>query len=417
MSRPSSDRRPLVDASPSRVLAELDELRALTGDAAGAQRVAWTPTWARARAWLRERLAELPVEVEVDEAGNLWATLGAADERAIVLGSHLDSVPDGGRLDGCLGVLAALEVLRALAAGPRPPRAVRLVDWADEEGARFGRSLFGSSAVAGLLDLDEVRGLIDAAGTRLPDALAEHGVALDDAPRAAGRLRDTAAYVELHIEQGPALEDAGLALGVVDTVFGVRRHRVRFTGRASHAGSTPMPLRRDALLSAARLALAAREGAVRHGGVATVGRLDVAPGIPTAVPGEAVLVLDQRHRDDEALELMLDDARAQAAAIAADERTTVDWTTLQTGAPAPFDARLVALARECVHEVAGDGAVLPSGALHDAAMVARAGVPSVMLFVQSIGGVSHNRIEDSHREHIELGVRALEALARRLVME
>ncbi|MGZ4267134.1 MAG: M20/M25/M40 family metallo-hydrolase, partial [Solirubrobacteraceae bacterium] len=176
------------DVDPKRVLAGLGRLRELTGTAAGAQRVAWTPGWVHAREWLLSELERLPVSVEVDEAGNLWATLAGGTKRFVVIGSHLDSVPDGGWLDGCLGVVAALEVLRAFSAGPESAVGVRLVDWADEEGTRFGRSLFGSSAVAGLLAPDEVRGLRDADGIGLPEALAAHGVELDRAPDAAGRL-------------------------------------------------------------------------------------------------------------------------------------------------------------------------------------------------------------------------------------
>ena len=402
------------------MLAALRELRELTATEAGAQRVAWTPIWAQSRDWLRRQLAPLPVEVDVDEAGNLWATLAGvaraeSGARTLVIGSHLDSVPDGGWLDGSLGVLAALEVLRALAAGPRPAWSVRLVDWADEEGARFGRSLFGSSAAAGLLATDELAGATDADGVALPAALAAHGVSLDAVPGAARRLDDVGGYVELHIEQGPVLEDAGLALGVVDAVFGLRRHLVRIDGRAAHAGSTPMRLRRDPLAAASRLVLAARSGAIGHGGVATVGRLRTEPGIPTAVPEHVELVLDQRHRDGDALARMVDDVRSQADAIATEEQTPVQWAVMQEVAPLRFDPGMVEIAQECVQAVAGACTVLPSGALHDAVMVARAGIPAVMLFVQSIGGVSHTRIEDSHPEHIEQGVAAFDLLVRRLL--
>ena len=400
---------------PRRVLAGLERLRELTGTAAGAQRVAWTPGWVRGREWLRSELERLPVSVEVDEAGNLWATLTGGSQRVVVIGSHLDSVPDGGWLDGCLGVIAALEVLRAFSTGPEPRIGIRLVDWADEEGARFGRSLFGSSAVAGLLVADEVRGLSDADGVGLPDALAAHGVALDRAPDAAGRLDDAVAYVELHIEQGPVLEDAGTAVGVVEGVVGARRARVRFDGRAAHAGSTPMPLRRDPVVAAAQLVLEARRGALRRGGVATVGAIEARPGIATAVADQVTLTLDQRHRDAHALEQMLADARSAARTIAAKERTPLDWVSLQAIEPVSFDSALVRLGEECVHAVAGQCLRLHSGALHDAVMVARAGTPAVMLFVQSIGGISHNRIEDSHREHIEQGATAFDLLVRRLV--
>jgi N-carbamoyl-L-amino-acid hydrolase len=401
-------------ADPQRVLADLDRLRELTATAAGAQRVAWTPGWARARDWLRSQLEPLPVEVEVDQAGNLWATLAGGAARSVVIGSHLDSVPDGGWLDGSLGVTAALEVLRSFAAGTAPALGIRLVDWADEEGARFGRSLFGSSAVAGLLVPDELRGLTDATGAALPDALAAHGVRLDDAPLAAGRLRDAAAYIELHIEQGPVLEEAGIPVGAVDGVYGVRRSRVRFEGRASHAGATPMHVRRDSVVAAARFALEARRGALDHGGLATVGEIAVKPGIPTAVPGEATLTVDQRHRDAAPLASMEHDARSAAETIAGEEGTPLEWVPLQAVEPVSFDAGLVELAVQCVQDVTGGARRVQSGALHDAAMVARAGTAAVMLFVQSIGGISHNRIEDSHREHVEQGVAAFDLLVRRL---
>jgi N-carbamoyl-L-amino-acid hydrolase len=223
-----------------------------------------------------------------------------------------------------------------------------------------------------------------------------------------------AAYVELHIEQGPVLEAAGLAVGVVDGAYGIERHRVNFEGRAAHAGSTPMALRRDALAAGARLALAARDSALARGGVATVGDLRVVPGIATAIPGEATLVLDQRHGDAAALAAMLADARGAAETIGSDEGVAVNWSAIQSVAPVAFDERLVQAAGECVRAVAGETMRVPSGALHDAVMVARAGVPAVMVFVQSLGGISHNRLEDSRPEHLELGVAAVDRLVRRL---
>src|SRR6059058_5812826 len=165
---------------PARTLTELKELRALTGNADGAQRVAFTPVWATARKWLRAKLAKLPVEVHQDEAGNLWSTLPGGSDRALLIGGHTDSVPNGGWLDGCLNVLAGLEVLRRIASqGTPPPVTVRLVDWCDEEGTRFGRSLFGSSAVSGALVPDEVRNLTDKDGIKLADAVREHGIDID----------------------------------------------------------------------------------------------------------------------------------------------------------------------------------------------------------------------------------------------
>jgi N-carbamoyl-L-amino-acid hydrolase len=396
-----------------RTIAELKELRALTGNADGAQRVAFTPTWQAARRFLRERLAALPVEVHTDPAGNLWATLTGKSDRALLIGGHLDSVPNGGWLDGCLNVLAGLEVLRRLAAEGTPAVTVRLVDWADEEGARFGRSLFGSSAASGALKPDDVRHLTDANGVTLPDALKSCGIDLDRAPQARAELASAAAYLELHIEQGPVLESLGLPMGVVLGTFGVERHAVTFTGQAAHSGSTPMAHRRDALAGASRLHLAIREIAVRRGGVCTVGRVTTKPGIVTAVVGEAALTLDQRHLDATALAAMHDDARKASASIAAEERIEVTWQPIWRIQPFPFHPHLIDLADAATREICGTSHRLPSGPLHDAAEVCRAGVPTVMLFVQSLRGISHNKIEDTREEHLEQSVRVLDRLATR----
>src|SRR6266576_4538125 len=192
---------------PKRTVAELEELRTLTGDADGAQRVAWTDTWETAREWLRGKVAGTGATEQIDEAGNQWFTLAGASDRALLIGGHIDSVPNGGWLDGSLNVVAGAEVLRRVAADGQPPLTVRLVNWADEEGARFGRSLFGSSAAAGsMADQEELRSRTDANGVALPDALREHGVELDSASDARAELEGAAAYLELHIEQGPVLE-------------------------------------------------------------------------------------------------------------------------------------------------------------------------------------------------------------------
>src|SRR5438067_6151120 len=214
---------------PMRTVAELEELRDLTGDEKGAQRVAWTDTWETAREWLRGKVGPTGAVDEIDEAGNQWFTLPGASGEALLIGGHIDSVPNGGWLDGSLNLVAGLEVLRRIAEDGTPPLTVRLVNWADEEGARFGRSLFGSSAAAGSMsDQDELRERRDADGIALPDALAEHGVGLDRALEARGQLDSAAAYLELHIEQGPVLESLDLPLGVVLGTFGVERHQVTF---------------------------------------------------------------------------------------------------------------------------------------------------------------------------------------------
>ena len=393
---------------PGRTIRELRELQTLTGDALGAQRVCWTETWQRARQWLSDKLAGLPVETEIDEAGNQWATLAGRSNRALLIGGHLDSVVDGGWLDGCLNVLAGLEVLRSLAGQGSQALTVRLVSWADEEGARFGRSLFGSSAAAGHLEPDEVRGLKDAMGIALPDALAAFGVDLDRAPECRRQLADAAAYLELHIEQGPVLERLALPLGAVVGTFGVERHLIRFTGQSAHAGSTPMDARRDAFAAAARLTLEVRDIAKQGGGVGTVGRVVTRPGIVTAVPGAAEITLDQRHLDAAALATMLDQARSASHKIAAEEQVGVEWERIWRIDPVPFHPELIDLCEAAVVEVSGRCHRLPSGPLHDASEVAMAGVPTAMIFVQSLRGLSHTKEEDTRPEHLELAVRALE---------
>ncbi|MFO7323339.1 MAG: Zn-dependent hydrolase [Chloroflexota bacterium] len=397
--------------NPQRTIDELKELRALTSNEDGAQRVAFTETWAKARAWFREKLADLPVEVETDAAANVWVTLRGRSDREMLIGGHLDSVPNGGWLDGCLNVLAGLETLRRIAAQGTPPVTVRLVDWADEEGARFGRSLFGSSAASGTMNPDELRDLTDRYGTRLEDAVREYGVDMDRILDARQQLKNAAAYLELHIEQGPVLESMNLPLGVVLGTFGVERHSITFTGQSAHAGSTPMDHRRDAFGAAAKLGLEIREIAKRHGGVCTVGRVVTKPGIVTAVVGQCDITLDQRHLDADALARMLQEAKDASQRFAEEEKVSVEWSKLWQIHPIPFHPTLIELADEAVTEVAGVSHRLPSGPLHDAAEVARAGVPTIMLFVQSLRGLSHAKEEDTKEEHLAMAVQALDRLA------
>jgi hydantoinase/carbamoylase family amidase len=404
-----------AEPDPDRALTDLRALRDLTEDERGAQRVAWTDTWGRAREWLRERLAELPVEVDADEAGNLWAVLRGRTERIVVLGSHIDSVPDGGWLDGALGLLGGLEVLRTIAAAGEPPVTVALVDWADEEGARFGRSLLGSGLATRTLDPREVQDVRDRDGVALVDALAAHGVALETAPAARARLDGAVAYLELHIEQGPVLEREGLSVGVVTGTAGVERHAVRIRGQAVQGGGFPMDARRDALVAGARLVLAVRDAASDERSRATVGDIAVRPAIPTAVPGECALTIDQRNPDADVLRAMRGAVHDAAGQIAVEERVEIDFERTWSIAPVAFDAELVDLAEETAREVTGGSARLFSGALHDAAAVASSGVPTVMLFVQSTGGISHAREEDTPPEHIAAGVRTLAVLADRVI--
>ncbi|HUO10956.1 MAG TPA: Zn-dependent hydrolase [Phycisphaerae bacterium] len=398
--------------NPQRTISDLKELRTLTGNADGAQRVAFTPTWATARKFMREKLAAIPnVEIHQDPAGNLWATLRGKSEKSLLIGGHIDSVPNGGWLDGCLNVLAGVEVLRRIAAEGTPPITVKLVDWADEEGARFGRSLFGSSAFSGALVLDEVRHLKDKDGITLPDALKSAGIDFDKVLDAKSEQKNAAAYLELHIEQGPVLESMNLPMGVVLGTFGVERHQITFTGQAAHSGSTPMAHRKDALAGVSKLHLAVRDIAIKYGGVSTVGSVITRPGIVTAVVGEAIMTLDQRFLDAPTLARMYADAKAASHRIAAEEKISVDWKKIWTIQPFPFHPDLIELADQSIKETCnGQTHRLPSGPLHDAAEVCRTGIPTIMLFVQSLRGISHNKIEDTKEEHLALSVQALDRL-------
>jgi N-carbamoyl-L-amino-acid hydrolase len=399
--------------NPKRTVAELKELRALTGDEHGAQRIAFTETWSRARTWLREKLQSLPLEIHSDPAGNVWATLSGKSEQSLLIGGHIDSVPNGGWLDGCLNLLAGVEILRRIndQYGGKPPVTVRLVDWADEEGARFGKSLFGSSACSGNLDLEEARGLVDRDGVRLPDALINAGIDLERAKESGGELESAAAYIELHIEQGPVLLDLDLPLGAVLGTFGVERHAITFHGQAAHSGSTPMNVRKDAFLAAAKMSPEIYRIAATHGGVCTIGSCTTKPGFVTSVVEECRITLDQRHLDAVALSRMLADAKQASLKFAQEGNVRAVWDRIWRIKPILFDPRLIDLCTQAIDETCGKTHRLPSGPLHDAAEVARAGVPTVMMFVQSLHGISHNKIEDTKEEHLELCVTAFDRLA------
>jgi len=408
-----------MSLDPKRTVANLKELRELTGDDHGAQRVAWTDTWLKAREWFQSKISAmkirgLPVQHHYDAAGNSWTTLAGASEKTLILGGHLDSVPNGGWLDGSLGVTASLEVLRHLSeeyAG-FPPVTVRLVDWADEEGARFGRSLLGSSAFAGTSSIQADRGRTDKDGIRLEDAVARCGFPIDRFPEAQLEQKNAAAYLELHIEQGPVLERMELPLGVVLGTKGVERHTVTFLGQEAHSGSTPMDARHDALAAAAKLALEIRSIAGKHkDAVCTIGSVKTFPGIVTAVVGRCEATLDQRDLDPQILAGMYREAQESSRRFASEEKCTVEWSRIWSIEPIAFHPVLLGFCEEAVREVSGTAHRLPSGPLHDAAEVARAGIPAVMMFVQSLRGISHNKIEDTREEHLEMAVTALDRLA------
>jgi N-carbamoyl-L-amino-acid hydrolase len=397
-----------LQLDPAAVIADLDELADQSGGRfAGADRLAWTPAWLDARAWLRSKLQAIGLEPQADAAGNLWAAIPGASDDFLIVGSHIDAVPDGGWLDGALGLLTALEVMRQLPRGSGSlPIGIRFVDWADEEGARFGRSLLGSSASAGTLVAADVRTLTDADGVTLADGLAACGVDLDRAADATGSVTGAIAYLELHIEQGPILLQSNNLAAAVSGTFGVERHLMTFTGQAAHAGSTPMTLRKDSLAAAARAVLEIRASAIAHGGVATVGRMNTTPGVITAVAGRTEMQLDQRHLQAQALAAMLGDAVAICRAAADEFGCTVEVRNVLSVAPTVFDPSLVEIARAAVRKAGGDNVEpIPSGPLHDATEIGRI-VPTAMIFVQSDPPISHAAIEDSPQPALEVAINA-----------
>src|SRR5256885_3482284 len=398
---------------PKRAVAELKELRSLTGDENGAQRVAFTPIWAKARKWLRSKVEETGAEIHNDDAGNFWAAVAGKSDKALLIGGHIDSVPNGGWLDGCLNTLAGVEILRRIAEQfkGKPPVTVRLVDWCDEEGARFGKSLFGSSACSGKIDMNETRKLKDKDGIRLVEAVKEHGIDFEKVKDSGKELKNAAAYIELHMEQGPVLLDLDLPLGAVLGTFGVERHAITFHGQAAHSGSTPMNRRKDAFLAAAKMSPEIYQIAERNGGVCTIGSCTTKPGIVTSVVEECRITLDQRHLDAAALARMLAEAKAASERFAKEGNVTVSWERLWQIEPILFHDDLIALCDEAISDTGAKPHRLPSGPLHDAAEVARSGIPTIMMFVQSLHGISHNKIEDTKEEHLALAVTAFDKLA------
>jgi hydantoinase/carbamoylase family amidase len=402
---------------PAAVIADLDELAERSGGRfAGAKRLAWTPQWMETRAWLRSKLEQIGLDPALDVAGNMWAPIAGESDAFVIVGSHIDAVPDGGWLDGALGLLTALEVVRQLQrAGERLPIGVRFVDWADEEGARFSRSLVGSSACAGTLVPDDVRTLSDANGVRLGDALAACGVDLDRAVGATTSLDGAVAYLELHIEQGPVLLDSGRLAAAVSGTFGVERHLMIFIGQAAHAGSTPMRLRQDSLAAAAQAALEIRESAIAHGGVGTVGKMDSTPGVITAVAGRTEMQLDQRHLDPDALAAMFGEAVASCRSAAEAFNCTFEVRDVFDATPTPFHPELVKIAQEAIADAGGgESEPVPSGPLHDATEIGRV-VPTAMIFAQSDPPISHAPIEDSAQAALVVAIDAYGRTVERVI--
>lgn len=380
----------------------------------GYRRFAWTAADAEAREWFRSAARDRALDVHTDRNGNLWAWWlpeGQVGEPAdaFVTGSHLDSVPDGGAFDGPLGVVAALcavDVLRA--GGVRPSKPIAVVVFADEEGARFGVACAGSRLVTGALDPSRVGALTDADGISLAVAMTQAGVD----PRHLGRddesLARIGAFVELHIEQGRALDELDARVGIATAIWPHGRWRYSFTGEANHAGTTKLVDRHDPMLVFATMALAAREQAAAHGGVATVGRAEVEPNATNAVPSRVTGWLDARAPEQAVLDAITGGVERQARDAAAHERVGLDVGSESLSDVVDFPAQL----RGFMQKATGPIPELATGAGHDAGVLA-AEVASGMLFVRNPTGVSHAPQEFAERADCLAGISALAAVMQR----
>lgn len=393
----------------ARLMADLAALDRIGRTEAGLHRVAWTPAFREGRDWLKGRLTDAGLRVVEDAAANVWGWWDVGLGPALVLGSHIDSVPDGGTYDGPLGVLGALEAIRALReSGTVPPFPLAVVAWADEEGARFGTGFFGSAAFVGE---PVVARYIALAGDGARDTLTAAGVALDRLDTVAAERAHVGAYLELHIEQGPRLEAAGVPLGIVSGIFGLHREEWTLTGAPRHAGTTPYAARRDAGIGAARAMLAARDVARQLApadgeAVATVGTLALAPNAANIVPGRATFLVDMRALDADVLARMSEQLAAHIAVICTEEGLVAASQVVLAAPPTPMHPAMRDAIGTAAARLGVEAMSLPSGAGHDAGIVAPL-VPAGMLFVPSRDGISHAPDEYTAPEHRALGANAL----------
>jgi len=376
-------------------------------DDRGVYRMAFTEADMRGRHWIMDRTAEAGIPASMDGAGNVHARIGPDVGPAVVMGSHTDTVPRAGMLDGALGVLCGLECLRVMnEAGVVPSRGIELISFSDEEG-RFG-GMLGSEAMCGFLTPESLH-LVGQDGVLLADEMRARGmdpIGLLDARRPA---QDIDAYFELHIEQGPVLARAGVPVGVVDEITGLFKWAVRLRGEANHAGTTPMDMRRDAFQGLAEFANGVEALLARAGGSrsrATIGRAEILPGAANTVPGEVVFTLDVRDTDPATLEALAHAAREDLATIARHRGLTLDLEVQSEIAPEACDPALVALVAAAADEVGAPTLVMPSGAAHDAQILARI-APVAMIFVPSRDGQSHAPSEWTDWGDIEMGANVL----------
>jgi hydantoinase/carbamoylase family amidase len=397
-----------------RIVERVDELFAI-GRAAGTNRPGLGAGEEEAFRLARRWMEEAGLEVHSDAAGNLYGRVAGSEPGAaeVWAGSHLDTPPDGGRFDGALGVAAAIEAIAAIARDGQPRRTLTAVAFRLEEGARFGCGVFGSRALVGMLEAGE-GDLRDADGVSLADAFAALG--LGELPAGGWLARPPACYLEAHIEQGPVLAEQGASLGVVTSIAGMAGLEIAFTGRRGHAGTVPMDLRADALAAAARAVCDAHDAArAIPGAVCTIGRLTVLPGATNTIPGRAELFADLRAPDADGLAALVSAVESAAAAAAVSARCAAQVEQRWRYEPVAMSAGPVDALRLAIERLGLPVVELPSGAGHDAAILATAGVPTAMLFVRSdAGGVSHAPAEHTGTDAVAACAAALEEALREL---
>jgi N-carbamoyl-L-amino-acid hydrolase len=400
----------LSDINGDRLLADLRALAAIGGlPDGGVDRLAWSDHDLAGRRWFAERMGEAGIEPRVDAALNVFGHMPGTTGPWLLTGSHLDSVPNGGRLDGAYGAVAALEVLRTLAESGDPlAQEVEIVGFADEEGVRFEMGLIGSLALVGELDVERLRDGLDWQGVPIRQVLGTAGRDLDKMLEVKEHLTSIKGFVELHIEQGPRMEADGIDLAVVSGIVGVHRQRIEIQGTQNHAGTTPFRLRHDAGRAAARAAAELRDlvQGIDADAVANIGSMQFHPGGVNVIPGRAQFTLEVRHLDARVLGEAVWAFASRLERICAEEGCRAEVELLSSVPPAPMDATVREALGQASRELGRKSATLSSGAGHDAAVLSRH-VPSGMLFVPSVGGVSHSPRETTSDEHLVLGARAL----------
>lgn len=392
----------------ARLKRDLEELGAIgRTPQGGVSRPSFSDADMQARRWLADRISAAGMVARVDAAGNIFGRWQSGSP-VVLVGSHIDSVPNGGRLDGALGVLAVLECLRRVKEeGVRLRHPLELVAFTDEEGA-FG-GFFGSYAFTGVLRAEDIQQAKDSKGLRIVDAMARHGMDAMQAPAAYRDPKDIRAYVELHIEQGPVLEARQIPIGIVDAIVGIHRYGITFRGRADHAGPTPMPDRKDALLGASDLVLKGRELALKAGSPAsriTVGVVQLKPGVANIVPAEAYLTYEIREQSAGLLRLLAEKSQALAADIARTWELEVSVETILQIDPVPLAEEVKAAIAAAAQEMGLQQLRMPAMAGHDAQVVGRV-APAGMIFVPSKDGRSHSPLEFTADEDVERGANVL----------